>query len=170
MSETILGLDISSVATGYCVEKDEKFIDYGVIHPDNSLTQVEKLWYIYHEVHALIKKHDVDELIIEDIYLKFFNAFKILCRLQGAMIALWFSMKFRPLIIIPTVSARKAIGAPVRGKKKDVMKHVNKLVGLGIKDDNVADAFVLILAYKKQLEKPEIEIPTETKKTGRKKK
>jgi len=147
---TLLGLDLSSTETGWCLAKNGKIVKYGTIKPGSDLDSIEKLIYVAEECQKLIIKHRVEELVIEDIYCGWVQAFLILARLQGAIIHMWYKMKLRGPVIIRTVTARKAIGAPPTGKKKAVMAVVNAILNKDIKNDNISDACVLILAYLKE--------------------
>ena len=149
MKETLLGCDLSSTETGWCLAKDGKILKYGTIKPSDKCTPIEKLIAVCEEVQKMIVKYDVNELVIEDIYCGYIQAFLILARLQGAIIHVWYKMKLRSPVIIRTTVARKAIGAPPTGKKKEVMEYVNKLLKKDFKNDNISDACVLVLAYYK---------------------
>lgn len=150
--EIVLGVDLSNTETGYCLSKDGKISDYGTIKPSSTLSPIDKLVYVIEEIQKLIKKFNVDELVIEDIYCGYIQAFLILGRLQGAIILVWHKLKLRPPIIYRTTTARCTIGIKGNAKKKDVMEAINKRLGLKITNDNISDAIVLILTYLKEKE------------------
>lgn len=161
MNETILGLDLSTVATGYCVAKDGKIIHYDTIKSHPKLHPLEKIIHMVEETQKLVVKYKVDELIIEDIYFAFIKSFLRLAELRGAVVYMWYKMKLRIPISYRPVTARKIMSVKtskekIKGKKrrgitkKEVLERVNELLNKNIKDHNVADAIILVLAYLKE--------------------
>jgi len=163
MEETILGLDLSTTETGYCLAVNGTITEVGIIKPSPKLDRFEKIIYIAEEAMKLIKSKKVDELVIEDIYLAWVDAYGVLARLQGAMIYMWYKCKLRPLLIYSCTTARKNIGIKGNSKKKEVIQIINDRLGINLKNDNEADAIVLILNYLKEQGQIEVLVTDEVK-------
>ncbi len=148
----VLAFDLSTTESGWCFGEEGKVVRFGTIKPSSSLNPIEKLIYTIEEGAKLIRDFQVDDVVVEDIYCAYVQAHKILGRLQGAMIFVWWKMKFRAPFIYSTTSARANIGIKGNAKKKDVMKAINKMLKLKITNDNEADAIVLALNYFKEQE------------------
>lgn len=148
----ILGLDISSVNTGYCVFSNGRFMksSVGTINPDSKRSYGERLLYFEEEVIRLVQKHKPDKVIIEDIFKgPNITTFKVLAMFRGVCIKVIFEeLGFDPISVMPS-EARKLVG--VDGiKKEDAFEFVVKKYKLNDydfdKDNNITDAIVLALS------------------------
>jgi len=111
----ILGLDVSSSSTGYCIINNGRLLKstLGTINPDSKKSYGERLQYFADELVKLLKKHKPDKVVMEDIF-KGPNAktFKILAMFRGACFLTVFNETGKdPICIMPT-EARKLVGAP----------------------------------------------------------
>ncbi len=148
----ILGLDVSSSCTGYCIVEDG-YLDVnslGTIEPDGKLSIGQKLLYFEKSIKKLIKKYSPDFIIIEDIF-KGPNAktFKLLAMFRGvAFKTVQEKIKKDPISVMPT-EARKLIGAGVT--KEDAFAFIvkkYKFYSFKFETHNdIADSIVLALAY-----------------------
>lgn len=65
-----LGLDVSSISTGYCIFNNGRLIKStcGLIQPNPKKIYGERLYTFETELKAVIKEHKPDEVIIENIF------------------------------------------------------------------------------------------------------
>jgi len=146
----ILALDLSTVASGYCILDDSKPqtpVAWGVIEPDKNFNEIEKYFYITNRIAILIKLYRPDDLTIEDtFYSKDPTVLKKLNRLAGQVMYLWYKAKSKEVYFYMAMSARKSI-PDLKGtaSKEEIVVAVNKFFGMRgkVTDHNTADAFVL---------------------------
>lgn len=157
----ILGLDISTVATGWAIYDSltENLIRYDVIKPSKDLNHDQKLLVIAQSVDLILKTYrGITDISIEDTFIsKDPTAVKKLNRIAGAIIHLWYLRKGKEANFYMASSARKSMDIPGNSQKEEVTKAVNKRFGLRLKDHNVADAIVVAHCHAVKV-KPEIEI------------
>jgi len=159
----ILGCDISSVSTGWCVLEDGVMIAGGVISPVNglqqfygtktatkkSINQIDQAVYIALQVVAIVLKYRVNGMIIEDCFLKAnVRTLQLLARLSGAVLYAWFgdSDNKKPWIVAAN-SARAYLGCKGNAEKHQVMEFIRKKYGLIINQNDIADAFIVAKYY-----------------------
>ena len=146
----ILGLDISSTSTGYCVFNNGRLVksSLDVIKPEGK-THGEKLCSFAKEVTKLLHKHKPDKVVIEDIFRgPNVNTFKVLAMFRGVCYYILFKeLGIIPICIMPT-SARKLVKA--KGvTKEDGFEFAIKKYNLKYSFDehnDITDAIVLGLA------------------------
>lgn len=147
----ILGLDISSVSTGYCIFNNGRLIksSIGTITPSAKLSYGERLKYFADELTSLLNRHKPDKIIIEDIYRgRNITTFKTLAMFRGVCFFIVYAIaKKNPICIMPT-AARKLIGIGVT--KEDGFKFAVEKYGLKKYDfeldNDKTDAIILGLA------------------------
>ena len=66
----ILGLDVSSISTGYCIFSNGRLTKStcGLIQPNPKKSYGERLYTFEVELKKILKKYKPDEVIIEDIF------------------------------------------------------------------------------------------------------
>jgi len=167
----ILGLDVSSSSTGYCIINNGRLLKstLGTINPNSKSSYGERLKYFSDELLALLKTHKPDKVVMEDIF-KGPNAktFKILAMFRGVCFLTVFNEIGKdPICVMPT-EARKLVG--VAGiTKEDSFDFVIRKYAFSDYEFNthndITDAIVLGLAGY-EMEKQGID----EKSLGRKKK
>ncbi|RKY30654.1 MAG: hypothetical protein DRP74_06580 [Candidatus Omnitrophota bacterium] len=150
----ILALDAASEYTGWCFLVDNKLINMGVLDC-HRIPRPFRMVHLGHNIIKLIQRFDPEYLCTEGIYQRYFKAFVSLARIQGMIMWIWWTLKLDLPIIIPCVEARKELGIPGNAKKVVVLKQVNKLYRLKLKDDNIADAVVLAKVCYQRLKRGE---------------
>lgn len=172
----VLGLDVSTAATGWCILNDFKKINWGVIKPDDSLDESAKAFYVSQTVAALIKTYRPDDVAVEDTFLPPINGkqnvscLKTLNRIAGQIQHVVYDLTGKEAIFYMATATRKTfpdVQSVDRDMIKDEIKRaVNaeyfgrvKLEGNKITDDNIADAFVIahhhcVVSRSKKLEEP----------------
>ncbi len=146
----VLGLDISSVATGWAVVDEGKPIVKGVINLDPKLSPGAKTWYLRHQVETLIVLYKPNELAVEDVFLKInYATTKVLSRLAGTIQELWYSVSGKDVLFYYAVTARSQadLGIKPASPKEQIMEATNKKFKFrpAIVDNNVSDA--VLIAY-----------------------
>jgi len=146
----VLGLDISSVATGWAIVDEGKPIAKGVINLDAKLSPGAKTWYLHHQVETMIILYKPDELAVEDVFLKLnYATTKVLSRLAGAIQELWYAASGKDVIFYYAITARSqaAMGVKPASPKEQIMEAVNTKFKFrpAIVDNNVSDA--VLIAY-----------------------
>lgn len=165
----ILGLDLSSVNSGYAVLKSKKkeekiktdykvvnmkgkeyiLVTYGNITPKKNLNNQAKIEIIYNMIKKLITEYDIKIVTIEDQY---FGAnaktLKLLSRICGVAI-LAAQQNNCELYLYASTSIKKSFTGNGRAKKIDMIETAIKMLGLKPKtvDDNVADAIGTAITY-----------------------
>jgi crossover junction endodeoxyribonuclease RuvC len=143
----ILGLDLSSVASGWSLFHDDKLAAMGVISPDSDLSETGKIFFITHSVYGLFKIYKPTELVIEDtFYSKDPTVLKKLNRIAGAIQYTWFNLRATDPSFYMAISARKSIpNLKGNSDKEEIVKLVNQHFNLRgrLKDHNIADAIVV---------------------------
>lgn len=92
----VLGLDLSTTSTGYCVYDNEKLnygyiqypknkiIAYGVIKPPKKQDAIDRIIFIEEEIKELIKAKEVEYVCIEELSsMRGASTTKVLATLQG---------------------------------------------------------------------------------------
>lgn len=139
----ILGLDVSSVATGYCVMNNTgDLIDYGVIRPKSKIYE-NRLQEIYHRLRNIISTyHEVDDAYIESVFTcKNANTTIKLAQVRGVAILACMDKGIAIHDVAPTL-VKKHLGN-AKADKKYIIEKINSLYDLSITDDNIADAIAI---------------------------
>lgn len=145
----ILALDIATT-TGWAVleiKGKKANINYGSI----TVNSKNRLKEINNEVKTLIKNHRPDIVLIEDVFFsRNFKSFKILSMMHAATYLGCVAIS-NPIILEANATAiRKAIGVKNTEREKIkplVMKMINQMFGIRLKDNDVTDAIAIIIAY-----------------------
>ncbi len=161
----VLGLDVSSVSSGYAVVDDGKIVGKGVIVPVDELKpafgtkektkemidEQDILNVLSNRVSILFSKHNVDRLVIENTWLGANpSVHQLLSRLSGGVLWEWLRDGRPKALIISPTSARKQVGLNV-GKSKNkelkakVVSFVNETWDANTESDDEADAIVLAM-------------------------
>lgn len=153
-----LGLDLSTVSTGYSVFNDSKLIEYGKIVSDLPDT-MDRITEIVLRLEKIVQKHQPEVVTIEDVYYgQNYLMTKMLNRLAGAAYMMLkyghTSTQEQPLgyrtkdikiqFSMPT-NARKCFGLLPKSTKLNVINAVNAKFGLSLdkKEDDIADGIIL---------------------------
>jgi Holliday junction resolvasome RuvABC endonuclease subunit len=149
----VLGLDVSSSCTGYCIVEDGYLLKNTIntIIPNEKSSLGQKLVFFEKVLRKIISKYNPDHIIIEDIF-KGPNAktFKTLAMFRGVAFKVVFEkIKKDPICVMPT-EARKMVG--VNGiTKEDAFEYIinryNFTDYIFDKDNDKTDAIVLALSY-----------------------
>jgi crossover junction endodeoxyribonuclease RuvC len=147
----ILALDLSTVASGYCIldslMSQNKPVTWGVVEPDSDFSEIEKYFYITSQIATIMRMYRPDDLVIEDtFYSKDPTVLKKLNRLAGQIMYLWFKFKSKSVYFYMPMTVRKSIpGLKGTATKEEIVEAVNKFFGMRgkVTNHNAADAFVL---------------------------
>lgn len=109
----ILGLDVSSANTGYCIINNGRLLksSVGTISPDSKKPYGERLKYFAEKLTYLLKEHKPDKVIMEDIFRgPNIKTFKTLAMFRGVCFLIVFEEIGKdPICVMPT-EARKLVG------------------------------------------------------------
>lgn len=143
-----LGLDLSTVSTGYAILEDSNLVESGQIQPDESMDTMARIIYTCNKLIHVLQTHQPDKVIIEDTYYgRNAEVFKMLSRLGGCV---YYALSFHslktgmPIEFVKTTQARKSMGMLSKSNKKLVIAYVNSKFNLSLtyKDNDEADAIV----------------------------
>lgn len=152
---SILGLDVSTIATGWAIlaSGNDSLVSCDVIETRKDMTDDQKLLYITESVDTLIKTYrHITELAIEDTFMgKNPVVVKKLNRIAGAISHIWYLRKGRPANFYMATSARKAFDISGKSTKEEIIKAVNSHYGLRLKNHNTADAIVVAHCHLKKV-------------------
>jgi Holliday junction resolvasome RuvABC endonuclease subunit len=173
---TVLGLDLSSVNSGYSVmgpqpakgvveygdaihiykstvcgigdESEPALIDYGSIIPNKKMNHAQKLQYIYEEIYKILEQYpQVDKVIMEDQHFRNnASTLKLLARISGVAM-LAAQQHGCEIVLYPAATVKKGFTGNGRAEKKDMIATANDRFGLELKDDNQADAIGVSYTY-----------------------
>ena len=152
----ILALDQSTRVTGWAVFADGALQEYGKFDAENAGADIGKrLTYIKNKVKALIEKHDIQKVLIEEIQLQ--NTvgnnvvtYKKLAYVQAIIIQLLDEIKM-PYEIVASSSWKSTLGIKGRARaeqKKNAQLYVNTTYGIKATQDE-CDAICIGTHYSK---------------------
>jgi Holliday junction resolvasome RuvABC endonuclease subunit len=151
----ILGLDISSVSTGYCIVDDGKLVKstLGLIENESKDSIGIKLCHFENEVRKLVIKHKPNFVVIEDIFRgPNIKTFKTLAMFRGVCFKIVFELiNIEPISIMPS-EARKILGVNGITKEDGFEFIIDKYNFLEFDFDthnDITDSIILALAYHK---------------------
>lgn len=108
----ILGLDVSSASTGYCIINNGRLLksSLGTINPNSKGSYGERLQYFAEELVCLLKKYRPDTVVMEDIFRgPNIKTFKTLAMFRGVCFLTVFNeIGKNPISVMPT-AARKLV-------------------------------------------------------------
>jgi Holliday junction resolvasome RuvABC endonuclease subunit len=149
-----MGLDLSTVSTGFSVFNNKLLIEYGKMASDLPDT-LDRIIEITKRLEKVVDRHQPEVVTIEDVfYGSNYLTTKMLNRMAGAV---YFMLKYPRLyrpeyptkeirirFAMPT-DARKCFGLLPKSNKITVIDAVNNVFGLTLtkKDDDIADGIVL---------------------------
>ena len=142
----VLGLDLSTVSTGWAVVTDcLALVDYGIFDYTSTTIKKNKLLLFESMLTAVIEQHKpFDLIVIEDTFVgKNAATTKILSRLSG--VAIVTSFKFSPtstIALIPVASLRSATFPKQKVDKEYVYGYISTKYKLGSVKKDVTDAIV----------------------------
>ncbi|MCX6760773.1 MAG: crossover junction endodeoxyribonuclease RuvC [Candidatus Nealsonbacteria bacterium] len=154
----ILGIDPGTASTGYGVirklnsdKKSKVFrcVEYGVIRTLPSSKAPDRLKKINNELSKIIKKHQPEILIIENLY--FFKNLKTIIPVSQAsgVILLTAAKNNLPVFGLTPPQVKLAITGFGRAEKKDVQEKIKTLLNMKElpRPDDAADALAIALAF-----------------------
>lgn len=152
MSNILLSLDESTVATGYAIFKDKELMEYGVLQ-FKSKNVLERISEISYAVEDLIKQYKVDTLVIENIMITMSApTAKALMGLELILELIAFRNDI-PCTALRTTNWRKTLGLSNSPKlkrpekKQQTIDYVNNKYNLSICKDDVSDAIAIGTAF-----------------------
>lgn len=152
MEEFYLGIDPSTVSTGYAVVNSKgELVDYGVIKPTSSLEAHKKLHYQYTKIEDIMKNYQIKSIFSEEQFGGAnMDTLKKLCQVTGVvmLMAAQYGVGFE---IKYPASWRKMFHGNGAVKKADTLLLVNEMFGLELKksQNDISDAVGLAMcAYK----------------------
>lgn len=149
-----LGLDLSTVSTGYAIFEDDELKESGKIAPPSSLDTMDRIVYTILKIQKVIDNIFPDKILIEDTYYgSNYEVTKVLNRLAGGVVFMILTHKNRDLKVITNEnfvtfvkpsSARKYFGLLPKTTKRLIVEAVNLKLGLELKlkDNDISDAIV----------------------------
>lgn len=166
-----LYLDVSSTNTGICIENtSQNTIKLLNIYLKNlskpsqmPLVDFQKLkiGLIKEELDRILKKYNVQKVYIEGIFIKakFLNSSETLLKIHGFLMGYFLDI---PVYYTPPRVIKKFITNNGDGTKEDIIRKLNEVYYIDLKDDNQADAFALCVYQNNWKKYKKIEIEKET--------
>ena len=153
----VLALDQSTRVTGWAVFADDALQEYGKFDAENAGADIGKrLTYIREKVKALIDKHGIQKILIEEIQLQ--NTvgnnvvtYKKLAYVQAVLIQMLDELKL-PYEVIASSSWKSTLGIKGRARaeqKKNAQIYVNTIYGIKATQDE-CDAICIGTHYTKK--------------------
>lgn len=128
----IMGLDISSKSTGWCVINDDGILDYGLIQPSSKMSLAQKMYLFYVEIGKLIEKYQPHSIAIEDVVdVMNISVTKTLARFNGvAIIKAYECTKTDPILYKPSEWKKSLDGCTGGSKKCEIQLSICKIFNL----------------------------------------
>jgi len=138
----ILGIDPSSVSTGWAIIKTEKkisLLDYGLISPTGNMGTIQRLYFFSNELEKVINKHQPDKIAFEEtIQASSFKALRVLARFSGVgLLQAYTYKKEEPYRYEPQVW-KKLLGVGGAAKKPEIQLKICQKFEL-ISDDKIEE-------------------------------
>lgn len=87
VTDKAIVLDQATINTGYCIMENGIILEMGFIRQDRGKSLARRINSTKKEIRALIEKHGIKHIIIEDIFLSNnLDTYKALCSLMGVLI------------------------------------------------------------------------------------
>ena len=118
----IMGIDISSRNTGWCVISGNELIEYNTIHPSSKMTLGQKLNLFNVELEKAIRTHKPDIIAIEDVVIcRSAKTAIILGRFNGVAIRLAYAYNSKePFMYVPTTWKKDLLGCNGHSSKAEI--------------------------------------------------
>ena len=155
----ILGIDPGTATTGYGVVrlngKGNEVVTWGLIETKKDGLKENRLDFIFEETLQLIKKHSPDVFVIEKVFFAS-NAKTAIAVGQAQGVLLLAASKAKvPVTEYAPGTIKKMITGSGRANKKDIQRHIRKILGPRVKSDahkkthfdNAADALAIALTH-----------------------
>ena len=146
-SLTIMSVDQATKHAGYSIFKCGIVIEYGLLSSNERDTDM-RIFEIQQEIIKIMKKHNVDIVVFEDIYLSF-NAvtYKQLAKLQGVLINTAINLDTQ-YVIVSAVEWKKKYDLLKKKSSRDSQKkngkyYVKKYLNIKVETDDVSDAILM---------------------------
>lgn len=156
MSKKILGIDPGTRNCGYAiVEKvgnKNRLIEAGLIRIKTKILQ-EQIVELVEGLDLIIKKHQIDEVAIEDIFYAFNPKTVIkLAQFRGAL-SLKILLEFGNFSEYTPLQVKKAVTGNGKAQKEQVAFMVKRLLGIKqeIKPLDITDAIAIALTHSQRL-------------------
>jgi len=140
-----LGLDMATNSCGLCIMTPKK-VRYGSfilsLRERKELSKSEKIERMTNWIFENIGKYFKQDhrLVVEDVFLgKNADAFKHVCRLQGALEHTYFRLTGKQIKYLMAVSARKNLDLRTRASKAEVQLFVIDKYNLGEVDNSIRE-------------------------------
>lgn len=148
----VLSLDLSSKSSGWCVAIDKTMVDYGCISCC-ARDVIQRIYIMRDSVIEIIKKYDINEVIIEEVHPDFKNlhTIKVLLWLQAAIVfgITDYNRNIEINFILPS-EWRASLGIKGNSKrsiaKQQDINHVKEKFGIEVNDD-IADSICIMDSY-----------------------
>lgn len=155
----ILGIDPGTATTGYGLVRlngrGNEVVLWGLIETDKKLLKEKRLDFIFEQTLDLIKKHKPDVFVYERVFFSN-NAKTVIAVGQAQGVMLLAAGKAQvPVEEYAPGTIKKMITGNGRANKKDVQRHIRKILGNHVKSkahqkthfDNAADALAVALTH-----------------------
>lgn len=149
----VLALDQSTTGCAYSIFIKDKLIKYGKIDTKKIDNTLQRIIHIRDYIQELIKKENIDIMVIEDIYMYYnVETFKTLAKLFGTLEVLAYENK---IIFLSQIAYhwKKGVGLNLSKYKTDSKRReyqkehsiqlANELFALDLKDDDISDSILI---------------------------
>lgn len=138
----IYGLDLSMSKIGVAILDDDKnFIASKLLKPKASLSHGDKLHFYKTELQKLLGEYEPTIIMIERGFTRFNKTTQVQFRVHGVINMLF--RRYKQVYVSPT-EAKKMITGRGNASKKEVIKSVEKRIGIKLSEDE-SDAYAVAL-------------------------
>lgn len=142
MNKKILALDQASKISGFCVMKNKKYYESGLLYANDKDDTIARLENMFNQIVKLINRVKPDYVVFEGIqFQKNYQTYKTLAQLQGLIMAYLFLNDYG-FTIIESTAWKSCCGIKGRNRdeqKKNTQKYVENTYDLQVSEDE-ADA------------------------------
>lgn len=149
----ILGIDPGTATTGFGVIEikagKKTALDFGVISTHKDLPMPDRLAEIYKDICALIKHHQPDQVVVEQLFFATNSKTAISVGQARGVVLLAAAQARLPLAEYTPLQVKQTITGYGQATKKQIQEMVKILLGLDKipKPDDAADALAIALCY-----------------------
>jgi|GEM_PF-3576103 len=118
----IMGIDISSRNSGWCVIDGKELIEYNVIHPSSKMSMSQKLNLFNGELEKIISQHKPDNIAIEDVIIcRSAKTAIVLGRFNGVALRLAYAHNQKePSLYVPSEWKKSLLGCDGSSPKAEI--------------------------------------------------
>lgn len=147
-----LCLDLSLSKTGWSIMENSEVFKYGYIKIDHNTSDAEKMMHVRDVLSFLLSIHDIEYVIIEDIfYMKNVKTYRRLCAISGVIECLSYEHVGNKIFMFPATHARSCFSLKGKQEVFDFIKNKYNFEDFIFDEHNdICDSILLGLCFEEK--------------------